>query len=143
MKHVYRVLHRTYTSGRDSGYPASDYVGPLFASIRDAETEASRLLALLSESERKTVTWPTLNPATNTYSGPPESLPVYEAVPVEVLGRPEAQERRIAMDQAIADRQIAEAERLEAQAARLREMRDLAHGIGKGPKVTGLTSLLP
>jgi len=117
--HVFQVIFHGQTTGRDSGYPTIEAVGPLFKSSKSAQVEADRLLARLSERERLT-RMVTISPSTGTYSGPTVERPTYEVREVLILSISEADERQQGFISKEVKVLLDRAARLETQAQEIR-----------------------
>jgi len=116
---VWRVAEHGFTTGRDSGYPTLEHIGPIFGTFVGANDEVTRLLEFLPENRRE-VAVQQIDSNTGRYTNNTVMTPVYEAVKVDVLTQAQADGRQqefLDQAQARVDAQIA---RLEAQADALR-----------------------
>lgn len=118
MQHVWQVIMHGVTDGRDSGYPTTTPVGPLFSTHKGAQDEADRLLGRIRLERNRTIE--VLDLVDGRYSNTTTTKSVYEAVRVPVLSQAAADARQQVFIDEDQRRREARASELEAEVAALR-----------------------
>jgi len=125
----YQVIEHGFTTGRDSGYPATFHTGPQFGTTRGAQGEADRLLSML-DWKPKTIMVTQINPETGSYDFTNQvEKPVYEVVKVPILTQAQADARIQGFVNKAIDAAEKKAASLEAEAATIRAAWKADYGV--------------